>query len=85
VTVYDPAADGVNETSQEATSVVPVVPVAASVQLPNDTVAAELMKLTVPSGAAVVLAGGASDTVAVHVVAVPVVTDAGEHFTAVDV
>jgi hypothetical protein len=84
VTVYEPAADGVNETPQDAT---PVVPVAASAQLPElpkDPVAGELVKLTVPVGVVAPLAR-VSVTVAVHVVALPLVIDAGEHDTAVAV
>ena len=84
MTVYEPAADGVNETPQDAT---PVVPVAASAQLPElpkDPVAGELVKLTVPVGVVAPLVR-VSVTVAVHVVSLPLLNDAGAHTTPVDV
>ena len=73
-----------NVTAQEA---VPTVPVAASVQLPelpNAPVVGEDVKLTVPVGVLAPLEL-VSVTVAVHVVALPVATDVGEHATLVDV
>ncbi len=65
----------------------PVVPVAASVQLPelpNEAVVGEDVKLTDPVGVLAPL-DAVSVTVAVHDVALPVLTDAGEQATAVDV
>ncbi len=84
MTVYDPAADGVNESRQNA---IPAVPLACSVQLaelPNDPVVGELVKPTVPVGVVAPL-DAVSLTATVHVVAVPSLTEPGEHATAVAV
>jgi hypothetical protein len=84
VTVYEVAADGVNVRWQDAT---PVVPVAANVQLPeppNAPDVGEAVKLTDPVGV-VAPVEAVSVTVAVQVVALPVLSDAGEHETPVDV
>ncbi len=65
---------------------IPVVPVAASVQLPelpNDPVVGADVKLTVPVG--VLTLDAVSLTVAAHDVALPVPTDVGEHATTVEV
>jgi hypothetical protein len=73
----------VNVTWQEA---VPVVPVGASVQLPevpNVPVVGDEVKLTVPVGVLTPL-DAVSLTVAVHDVAVPVATGEGEHATTVE-
>ena len=84
MTVYEVAADGVNVRWQDAT---PVVPVAASVQLPelpNDPDVGEDVKLTDPVGV-VAPDEAVSVTVAVHVDALPVATELGEQLTLVDV
>jgi hypothetical protein len=84
VTVYGPVAEGVNEIWQDAT---PVVLVAARVQLaglPNDPDVGADVKLTVPVGVLAPLEA-VSVTVAVHVDALPVLTDPGEQDTPVDV
>jgi hypothetical protein len=68
---------------------VPVVPPAANVQgepVNEPRVPASLVKPTVPVGASdgrPGLTGELSDTVAVHVVAVPELTDEGRHVTVV--
>jgi len=74
----------VNEIWQDATA---VVPVAASVQLPelpNDPDVGEAVKLTDPDGVVAPL-DAVSVTVAVHDVALPTTTDDGEQATLVDV
>jgi len=66
---------------------VPFVPAAARAQLPelpNDPVVGADAKLTVPVGVLAPL-DAVSVTVAVHVVALPVTTEAGEHPTLVEV
>jgi hypothetical protein len=84
VTVYEFAADGVNDTWQDAT---PVVPVPAKLQLPevpNDPVVGELPKLTDPVGVVAPL-DAVSVTVAVHATTPATATSVGTHITPVDV
>ena len=71
-------------TSHDAT---PVVPVAASVQLPelpNDPDVGDAVKLTIPVGVLAPLEV-VSVTIARHVVALPSVSAVGEHATLVEV
>ena len=73
-----------NDTSHDAT---PVVPAAASVQLaelPNDPDVGDAVKLTVPDGVLAPL-DAVSVTIAAHEVEPPTVTDEGEQPTLVDV
>jgi hypothetical protein len=84
VIVYELATEGVNVTWHDAVS---GVPVAASVQLPelpNDPVVGADVNATVPVGVLAPLLA-VSPTVAVHVVGLPVMTDAGAQATVVDV
>jgi hypothetical protein len=73
----------VKDTRQDAT---PTELVAASVQLvlPNDPVVGDELKLTDPVGVLAPLEG-VSVTIAVHVVALPNVSDVGEQATLVEV